>query len=47
VTGRAVFVSSVDCDRSSLGDDLVDGVHFDHDGYVKMADLWAQTILAM
>ncbi len=35
------------CDLSSLGEDLIDGVHFDHDGYVKMAELWAQTILSM
>ena len=35
------------CDLSSLGDDLIDGVHFDHAGYVKMAELWAAAILSM
>lgn len=38
---------SLVCDLAPLGPDLIDGVHFDHAGYVKMAELWASTILSM
>lgn len=35
------------CDLSGLGEYLVDGVHFTHQGYVEMAKLWAAKILSL
>lgn len=33
------------CDLSNLGEYLIDGVHFTHQGYVEMAKLWALKVL--
>ncbi len=35
------------CDLGDIGGYLVDGVHFTHLGYVKMAELWASKILSL
>lgn len=35
------------CDMSSLGDYLIDGVHFSHAGNVHIAHLWADKILSV
>jgi len=33
------------CDLSHLGEHVIDGVHFGHEGYVEMAKAWASIIL--
>ena len=33
------------CSFESLAALLVDGLHFGHEGYVRMAEIWAETIL--
>jgi len=35
------------CDMSDLGGLLIDGVHFDNDGYTEIANRFAKTILGM
>ena len=35
------------CDMSGLGDYLIDGVHFTHEGYNEVAKRWAKSILTI
>ena len=47
INGLSTTMNFKVCKMDGLGDHLIDGVHFTHEGYNEVAQKWAKTILSL